>query len=115
MVSYSYQSIGYSGTDITFTAPTGGALADGVNPPDARGFFWIKNAAAGGTITVSIFTEATSFGVAIPDIAVSVPDGEQRLIGPLVPDLGAVALSGGIGLTITGTLTGVTAAAVKVP
>jgi hypothetical protein len=115
VVSFNYQSIGYSGTDITFTAPTGGVLADGVNSADAKGFLWVENAAGGGTITVSIFTEQTSFGVAVPDIVVSIPDGERRLIGPLVPELASSSFLGAVAMTFAGTLTGVTAAAVKVP
>jgi hypothetical protein len=115
VTTYTYQSIGYAGTDITFTAATGGFLGDSVPVPDAKGFLWVKNAAAGGTISVAILTEATSFGVAVPDVAISIPDGEQRLIGPLVLDLASAAIGGGIGISITPNVTGVTAAAVKIP
>jgi hypothetical protein len=115
LANFTYQSIGYAGTDITFSAPTGGVLADAVPSPDSRGFLWVKNAAAGGTITVAILTEATSFGVAVPDISVSIPDGEQRMIGPLIPELAALVIGGGIALSITPNVTGVTAAALKVP
>jgi hypothetical protein len=115
LANFSYQSITYTGTDITFSAPTGGALADSVNNPDTRGFYWVKNAAAGGTITVTIHTPGSVYGISLPDVAVSIPDGEQRLIGPLSLDLGDPAFLGAVAMSITGTMTGVTAAAVKVP
>jgi hypothetical protein len=46
---------------------------------------------------------------------VSIPDGEQRMIGPLIPELAALVIGGGIALSITPNVTGVTAAALKVP
>lgn len=115
MVSYNYQLIGYAGTDPVFSAPTGGVFGDGVSSPDARGFLWVKNAAAGGTITVQISVPGNTFGIANPDISVSIPDGEQRLIGPLVPGLAEPLIAGGIAITITPNVTGVTAGAFKVP
>lgn len=114
MANFTYQSITYTGTDITFSAPTGGALADSL-PPDARGFFWVKNAAAGGTITVTVHVPGSVFGITTPDVAVSIPDGEQRMIGPFSLDLGDPAFLGVVAMTITPNVTGVTAAGVKVP
>ena len=115
MANFSYQSIGYAGTDLTFTVPTGGALADSVSAADAKGFLWVKNAAAGGTITVTVHVPGSVFGIDPPDVAVSIPDGEQRMIGPLTDPLANPAFLNAVALSITGTLTGVTAAAVKVP
>lgn len=115
MANFTYQTIGYAGTDVTFSAPTGGALADSIGSTDQRGFFWVKNAAAGGTITVTVHPPGTTFGISWPAIAVSIPDGEERMIGPLVPELGNPLVFGAVVLSITGTMTGVTAAAVKVP
>jgi hypothetical protein len=114
MANYTYQLTGYAGVDITFTAPTGGVFGDAVPTPDSRGFLWVKNAAAGGTITVAISVPGTSFGLSLPDVSVSIPDGEQRMIGPLVPDLAESLIGGGIAVSITPNVTGVTAAAVKV-
>ena len=115
MANFTYQVVGYSGTDITFSAPTGGAVADSVASPDDKGFLWVENAAAGGTITVTVHVPGTVFGVAPTSPAVSVPDGERRLIGPFPLQLGNTAALGAVVLSITGTMTGVTAAAVKVP
>lgn len=115
MVAFSYQSIDYAGTDTVFTAPTGGLAADGINPTDSRGFFWVKNAAAGGTISVTISTPGSSFGQALPDVVVSIPDGEERMIGPMVAALGDPAANGGIIISITPNVTGVTAAALTLP
>ena len=116
MANYSYQSIGYAGTDVTFTAPTGGALADSI-PTDPRGFFWVKNAAAGGTITVTVHVPGTLYGVISPPpaVVVSIPDGEERMIGPMVEGLGNPAFLGVVAMSIAPNVTGVTAAAVKVP
>jgi len=116
VTTFNYQTVGYAGTDLTFSAPTGGVAGDAVFPTDDRGFFWVENAAAGGTITVVISTPGTSFGgMALPDISVSIPDGERRLIGPLTAGLGDPAALGAVIITITPNVTGVTAAAVKVP
>lgn len=116
MANFTYQNIGYAGTDVTFSAPTGGALADSVGATDPRGFLWVKNAAAGGTITVTVHVPGTLYGVIpLPAVAVSIPDGEERMIGPLVEALGNPTVFGAVVLSITGTMTGVTAAAVKVP
>jgi len=115
MATFNYQTIGYAGTDLSFTAPSGGVAGDAVFPTDDRGFLWVENAAAGGTITLVISTPGTSFGIALPDVSVSIPDGERRLIGPIVGALGDPAALGAVILTITPNVTGVTMAAVKVP
>jgi len=115
LANFTYQVTGYAGTDITFTAPTGGAIADSVASPDNKGFLWVENAAAGGTITVTVHVPGTVFGITPTAPVVSVPDGERRLIGPFPIQLANTAFLGAVVLTITGTMTGVTAAAVKVP
>ena len=114
MAVFIYQTIDYAGTDTVFTAPTGGVAGDAMSP-NARGFLWVKNAAAGGTISVIVSTPGTSFGIALPDVSVSIPDGEERMIGPLVDGLADPLLNGAVILTITPNVTGVTAAALSLP
>lgn len=115
MANFQYQKIDYLGTDQTFTAPTGGVLADSIQGADLRGFLWVKNAAAGGTITVTVHVPGSSFGISLPDVAVTVPDGEERLIGPITNELTDPAFLGTVAMSITGTMTGVTAAALTLP
>lgn len=49
--------------------------------PGARTFLHVKNA-SGGAVTATIVTPGTVIGQAIADVAVAVPAGAERLIGP---------------------------------
>lgn len=74
---------------LTGLAPTFTAAAAGGDtlPPLGRGIFIVKNGGA-AAITVTIATPGnTQFGIAQPDITVSVPAGGERHIGPLLTSL----------------------------
>jgi len=81
-----YQDIGHAGAAVTFQAATGGG---DTTAPDPKGFLWVKNG-GGGAITVTIEVPGQTFGQNNANVAVSVPNGGERLIGPLVSDLGLV-------------------------
>jgi hypothetical protein len=76
------QSIGYAGVNVTFGTPAGFDLIAGAD----RRFVWIKN--GGGVSTnVTIAVPGSTFGQNNPDVVVSIPAGEERMIGPLDPGL----------------------------
>ncbi len=94
MATLEYAQVGIGGTDPGFAAASGGG--DKV-APSSRGAIIVDNA-SGGSITVTIAWPGNSkYGVANPDPTVSVPAGEQRMIGPFGSDLadtdGLVAIS----------------------
>lgn len=78
------QKVTLAGIAPTFSA----ASAGGDNlPPLGGGMFVVKNGGA-SPITVTIATPGnTEFGIAQPDITVSVPNAGERWIGPLVVGL----------------------------
>lgn len=53
---------------------------------DGRTTLWVKNG-AGAPINVTVVTPKTDNGLAVADLVVAVPAGEQRLIGPFGRDL----------------------------
>jgi len=110
MAALAYQDIDHTGGAVTLAAAAGGG---DTATPDAKGFLWVKNAAAGGTITVTIAVAGTTFGQANADVAVSIPDGEERLIGPLVPELTGADTFGVVLIAYSPNVTGVTVAAVR--
>lgn len=88
---------------------------DAVVAPDPRGFLWVKNSDASPK-TVTVTVPGVTVGVTRPDTAVTVPAGEERMIGPVVPELAIP--SGGrpiVAVNYSPNVTGVTAAAVRVP
>lgn len=110
MAAVAYQTVGYVGTDPTFQAAASGG--DNVRA-DPNGLLWVKNAAAGGDVTVTITVPGSTQGQDHPDVAVVIADGAERMIGPLVdglvsPDTFGVVLVG------YSNVTGVTVAAIKV-
>jgi len=92
-----------------------GVTGDDANiVPDPRGFLWIKNSDVASK-TVAVTVPGFRAAVPYPDVNVTLPAGEQRLIGPLVPELATVA--GGrplVAVNYSPNVTGVTAAAVRV-
>jgi len=82
--------------------------------PDSRGFLWVKNTDVSSK-TVDVTVPGFTKSVVNPDVSVTVPAGQQRMIGPLAPELAIV--SGGRPLVAVNysNVTGVSAAAVRVP
>jgi hypothetical protein len=109
MATLDHQSTGYTGTNITFAAAGTGTGFD-VTAPSERVFLWVKNAdAASRTVTVDV--AGSTFEQLNPDVAVVVPNGQERMIGPL--NAGLVGPTGAVVITYSA-LTNVTVAAVNV-
>lgn len=73
-----------TGLNQSYTA----AIADGhaFDNSSKRVFLHVKNA-GGGAVVVTIDCPKTVDGLAVPDLQVSVPAGEERMIGPFPEDL----------------------------
>lgn len=83
--------------------------------PDDRGFLWIRNTDASPK-TVAVTVPGFTKTVAHPDVPVVVPAGGVQLIGPLVPELAVVAAGRPlVAVNYSPNVTGVSAAAVRVP
>jgi len=109
MAALSYQDIGHAGAAITHAAAAGGGDS---MPPDPKGCLWVKNG-GGSAITVTIEVPGQTFGQDNANVAASVPNGGERLIGPMVDDLGVVfAGNSNVLITYSG-VTSVTVAAVR--
>jgi hypothetical protein len=67
-----------AGLEPELTAPT----ADGDIVDAGAVALWVVNG-SGGAVTVTVDATAAQDGLAVADRVVSVPAGEQRLIGPL--------------------------------
>jgi hypothetical protein len=78
------QQITRAGTDPATGAVAAGGTGDEFVPGD-NVFLRVVNG-GGGATTVTVTTPRTVKGQAIADLAVSVPAGGQRLIGPLPAD-----------------------------
>lgn len=84
MANIAPQKATLSGLNATFTAASAGG---DVLPPLGAAVFVVKNGDASSK-TVTVATPGyTEFGVAQPDLTVTVPAGETRYIGPLTPRL----------------------------
>jgi hypothetical protein len=84
MATLSYVQPTIGGTNPGFAAAAGGG--DSVAPND-RGYLHYKNG-SGGSITVTVVVPGnTKYGQANPDVAVAIPAGAERLIGPFPSDL----------------------------
>lgn len=108
MATLALQDISPDGDALTLSAAAGGG--DSV-PHDTRAFLWIKNG-GGSPITATIVVPGTEYEQARPDIAVTVPAGADRLVGPLVYDLADT--DGLIDVTYSG-VTSVTVGAIRLP
>ncbi len=80
MATLAAQQIKVTGPDITYVAAAGGG--DAVQTPDDRTFLRVNNG-GGSPITVTVTVPSSNYEQALADIPVTVPNGEQRLIGPL--------------------------------
>jgi hypothetical protein len=107
MATLATQEIGLGGLAPAYAAAAGGGDAF---TPDADTFLHVKNG-SGGAITVTVATPGSLLGgaLAVPDVAVSVPAGGERMIGPFPPSyfadsansgLAAITYSGVTSLTI---------------
>ena len=77
------QQVSATGTTPNFVAASAGG---DTFVPDERGFLYIKNG-SGSSITVTLVVPGSEYGQARPDVAIPVPAGADRLVGPLVADL----------------------------
>lgn len=107
MATVTSERIQIAGTEATYNAAS--ALGDKVAPGDDV-VLHVKNGSA-GSITCTIVTPGTVAGQAIGDVAVAIPAGEERFIGPLTSDI--FASEGLVDITWSSE-TSVTFAAVKV-
>jgi len=109
MAALAHQDIGFAGTNITYTAASGGG--DTTNPDD-RVFLLVKNG-GGSSINVTITVPGSTFEQVNPDVVVSVPNGGERFIGPLNEGLTAAETFTVVLIAYSG-VTSVTVAAVRV-
>lgn len=109
MALLTLQQIGVTGTAPNYVAASAGG--DTI-PPDDDGFLHVKNGSGAG-MTVTVVTPGNGpGGIAVPDIAVAVPAGGDRFIGPLNAALMDPS-TGTAGVTYSATA-GVTIAALRV-
>jgi hypothetical protein len=107
MATLPYVQPTIAGTNPAFAAAAGGG--DKVAPND-RGYLHYKNG-SGSTITVTVVVPGnTRYGQANPDVAVAIPAGADRLIGPFPADL-ADPTDGLVAITYSG-VTSLTVAAI---
>ena len=107
MPALTIQTVGYTGADVSFAAISGVDTAQASN----RAFLWVKNA-SGVSTTVNISVPGQTFLQNNPDVAVTVPAGQERMMGPLNPEISDAS---GTILFITSPTTSVTAAVVQIP
>lgn len=103
MATLTYVQPTIAGTNPAFASAAGGG--DKVAPND-HGYLHAKNG-SGGSITVTVVVPGnTKYGQANPDVAIAIPAGEERIIGPLPSDLAgsdglvAITYSGVTSLTV---------------
>lgn len=102
------QSIAPAGLADALAAAAGGG--DTFRPDD--GTFLRVNNGGGSPVTVTVVTPETSHGLAIADLAVVVPAGASRMIGPFPSHLFADPTTGLASVTYSG-VTSVTVGAFK--
>lgn len=109
MAALATQDINYTGLAPAYAAAAGGG---DTFTPDADTILHAKNG-SGGAITVTIVTPGTGVGgVAISDVAVSVPAGGERMIGPFPAQHFADPTTGQAAVTYSG-VTSLTIAALR--
>lgn len=107
MAALAHQPIAFTGSAVSFQA----AESLDTATADRRSFLWVRNG-GGSPINVTITVPGTTFGQNNPDIVVAVPNGAERMIGPLSPDLTA-AETFGVVLVTYSALTSVTVAVAR--
>lgn len=98
--------LGTAVTPVAATATVGDAAY-----PDDRAWFEVTNG-SGGAVNATLVVPGSYFGVALPDVVVSIPAGQTRRFGPLVSAL-ADQTDGQIDL-ICASVTSVTIAVVRI-
>lgn len=114
MATLTVQSVVRTGLNPSLVAAAGGG-DEFVNDSGGDTFFWVDNG-GGGSVTVTIASQATAQpGLVATDLAVAVPAGEQRMIGPFPPGTSTAFNDGAekVQVTYSG-VTSVTVAAIKV-
>lgn len=101
MATLTTQTITQAGTTPTYVAAAAGG--DKLNPGPTT-FVHVKNGGA-GSITVTVDSVAPCSQGADHNLVVSVPNGEERMIGPLPADRFASATDGLVSITYSGVTT----------
>jgi hypothetical protein len=110
MATLATQSIVRAGLNPALTAAAGGGDKF---TPDSNTFLRVDNG-SGGALTVTIVTPRNNaIGLAVDDVAVSVPAGGSRLIGPFPAEYFANPADGLASVTYSG-VTSLTVGALKV-
>lgn len=110
MATLPYRKVAIAGTNPQLQAAAVGG--DKVAPND-HGCLMVRNG-SGASITVTVAVPGnTKYGQAEPDVAVSVPAGADRFIGPFGEDLGDRATDGLVAITYSAVTT-VTVAALEI-
>lgn len=107
MAVLSPQTVSNNGLNPTFAAASAGG--DKI-AADSRTFLVVKNG-GGSSITVTVVTPATVSGLAVADLAVTVPNAGERWIGPFAP--GAFADANGQASITYSAVTSVTVGAFR--
>lgn len=108
MATLSYQKARIGGGTVTMAAANGGGDKVAPNP---RGALLVHNGDGSSKTVTVVVPGNTKFGQANPDVAVSVPAGADRLIGPFPSDL---AGDDGLVAITYSAVTSVTVAAVSI-
>lgn len=100
MAALTNQTIVRTGLNPSYVAAAGGG---DTCDPGAQTFLHVKNA-GGGSITVTCAVQAgdPGTGLVIADLAVSVTNGQERMIGPLPGNFFANPTTGKVDITYSG-------------
>lgn len=110
MSTLAYRKVAIGGTNPQYAAASAGGDKVAANP---RGFLLVRNG-GGSSITVTVAVPGnTKYGQAAPDVAVTVPNATDRLIGPFPDDLADRATDNLVAITYSG-VTSVTVAAIEI-
>lgn len=100
MATYTVQTVTTAG--ITPTKNAVSASDDFVN--DGRTVLHVTNG-SGGSINVTVVTPVTTGGLAVADLVVAVPAGEERVIGPFARSIYNDPSTGKVTVQFSGTTT----------
>lgn len=108
MAAYTFQTVGYTGVNVSFVNVAGVDTAQA----SERAFLWVKNG-SGVSTTVTISVPGQTFLQNNPDVAVTIPAGQERMMGPLNPEINDPGFNAIV--FVTSPATSITAAVVQVP